>query len=113
MPRAAYNQLMNVYTSAGLWTPDILRFTTPCRVVFTLATDYDDFPFSVIIGYATHTSISVSAGNWEGADNGVTLNLFFNDVLEFSDNPGFYFQAFFTQEIIPADGQIYRRVSFF
>jgi hypothetical protein len=113
MSRGAYDQTLTCYHSAGPFTPGAVKFTAFCRVVFLDSElDYDSVPFTSLNGYATYTGPKVSAGNVAPTANGFDLRLYLNDVVEFSDLPGVFWQVWFSQIVHPRIGLSYRRIWF-
>lgn len=96
MPRAPFNDFMNVYTGAGSLTPGVLRFNTPCRLVRERRFVSRSRPVQPVTHHVTWSGLSVNAGNWAPMAGGVFWGIYSNDVLEFQSNLGTFCQVWWT-----------------
>jgi len=114
MPRAAYDQVADVYEGAGVLTPGAFRFSVACRLVddqhritqrpVELRSDF----------YANYTGLQSSAGPSSVVGGLITVDSSLADIWEIPAGSGTLYQVLRTEVITPRRPSLppYRRVHF-
>jgi len=109
VPRAAPNDVMNVYTNDGFMGPNHLVEVLPCRLVpydqITIETNY----LSDADHYVTYIGGILPAGTFNPIAGGFQVDITTAWIIEFQSNPGVFAYVRWCERITPRIGGPYRR----